>query len=137
MAEIIERVEPAEQVIDIEAENPLFTEYTALEQDAAGSDCNDMAEYYAKKKQALIEERQEYYRQKQLKVQAEMDAHQDRVNQRRIDNTTTYGLPKYASTWELEAKGELERNGVTDWYRYASKQADIAWQKELQEKAQK
>lgn len=137
MAEIIERVEPTEQVIDVEVENPLVMEYAALEQDAASSECNDMAEYYAKKKQALIEEQQEFYRQKKLKIQAEMDAHQDNMDQWKISNTTTYGMPKHASSWELEARSELERNGATDWYRYAARQADIAWQKELQEKAQK
>ncbi|MBE5782255.1 MAG: hypothetical protein E7329_02945 [Clostridiales bacterium] len=137
MAQIIESVEPTEQVIDIEVENPLVLEYTALEQDAANSECSDMAEYYAKKKQALIEEQQEFYRQKKLKIQAEMDAHQDRINQWKIENTPTYGVPQTALEWELQAKGELERNGPTDRWRYSLKQADIAWQKELQEKAQK
>lgn len=135
MAEMIEKVEPVEQTIDIEAQTPLITEYTELGQRAAQADYNDMAEYYAKKKQALIEERQEYYQQKKLEIQAEMDTHQDRMNQWKIDNTTTYGMPKYASGWEAEARNELKNNGATNWYRYAAKQADIAWEKELMEKA--
>lgn len=135
MAEIIEKVEPVEQTIDIEAQTPLITEYTELGQAAAQAEYHDMAEYYAQKKQALIEERQEYYRQKKLDIQAEMDAHQDRINQWKIDNTTTYGRPKYASGWEAEARNELKYNGATDWYRYLTKQADIAWEKELQKKA--
>ena len=134
MAEIIEKVEPAEQAVEIEAESPLITEYTELGQQAARSDCSDMAEYYEKKKQALIEERQEYYQQKKLEIQAEMDAHQDRVNQRKIDNTTTYGMPKYASGWEAEARAELKNNGATSWYRYLTRQADAAWEKELSKK---
>ena len=137
MAEMIEKVEPAEQAIDVEAQDPLVTEYTELGQQAAQAEYNDMAEYYARKKQALIEERQEYYRQKHLDVQAEMNAHQNRVHQWKISNTTTYGLPKYASGWEAEAKSELKNNGVTDWYKYAANQADIAWEKELKEKSER
>lgn len=130
MAEMIEKPESMEQITDIEAQTPLITEYAELGQEAALSDYNDMAAYYEQKKQALIEERQEYYRQKKLKIQAEMDAHRDSVNQWKIDNTTTYGMPKYASGWEAEARHELKTNGVTDWYRYLTKQADIAWEKE-------
>lgn len=135
MAEIIEKVEPVEQVIDVEAQDPLVTEYSQLGQEAALGEHNDMAEYYAKKKQALIQERQEYYRQKKLDIQADMDAHQARMNRWKIDNTTTYGMPKYASDWEEAARTEIRNNGVTDWYRYLTRQADIAWDKELQEKA--
>lgn len=130
MAEIIEKVEPVERTIDAEAQDPLVAEYTQLGQEATLGAYNDMAEYYARKKQALIEERQEFYQQKRQAVQAEMDAHQASMNQWKIENTTTYGMPKYASGWEAEARNELKNNGATDWYRYLTRQADIAWEKE-------
>ena len=130
MAEMIEKVESVEQTVDIEAQTPMITEYTQLGQEAAQAEYHDMAEYYAQKKQALIAQRQEYYQQKKLEIQAKMDAHQDRMNQWKAENTTTYGMPKYASGWEAEARNELKNNGATDWYRYLTRQADMAWEKE-------
>lgn len=130
MAERIEKVEISEQTMAPEALEPLAAEYTQLQNEAAQGAYSDMAEYYAQKKQALLAEQQDVYRQKRMAVEAEAEELQDSVNQWKIHNTTTYGMPKYASDWEHAARTELKNNGVTDWYKYLTRQADIAWEKE-------
>ena len=135
MEGIKEKVELTEQKLDHEKQDLLASEYEHLSREAALGECRDMAEYYAQKRQALLEERQEFYQQKKQQVQAEMDAHQDSMNRWRVENTTTYGLPKYASQWETEASFELKNNGATDWYRYAIRQADLLREEELKEQS--
>lgn len=110
MEEMIERVEPVEQALETEVQDPLIAEYTQLGQEAAQAEYNDMAEYYAQKKQKIL---------------AEKDAINERMNQWRADND----MRKIATNWEAMASAELRANGLTDWYKHCTEEADAAWKK--------
>lgn len=117
MAEMIEAVELAEQTLELEVQDPLITEYTQLGQEAAQAEYHDMAEYYAQKKQQIL---------------AEKDAINERMNQFQTD----IDMRKIASNWEAMASTELRTNGLTDWYKHCSNEADATWSK-LKNKADK